>query len=453
MAGNCTGAAFAQFLIDQQPHYDREILRTIKPNDGWIGHVSTGSWEAGVGSTLYQDRLENTYPDVTQQWSSPSGGTNCVGTPCDPTENLIGYGATRRNYSVETQSWATQLFCYDQMLPISHAKETFSQIIGNILRPATNTIQSTFLKKRALLWADKKWVTNAAMDEFSYTWLTVGTSEAYLLTNKIPSSKLTPQMLQRRYQPLVARGYFGQNPYEGQKMLPLVELVTDMDTCWELDHMGGQSGTGGGSPTIASNWRFQQWDAASEFWRYGLSGQIGNYAARVDPEQLRFNYVGASGNATYPYKFQVVLPFRNVASSGAGGAAGIKAEANPYYFTAQYRLSFIWHKKAMQVLTQQNTTINSEMPFMRRDFGGKWQFVMDNLTCGTDGSGNPIAVDNSRRNKGKFIADFRLAIRPLYTEYAEAIFHKAEPLCVYEVGTCSTESYATQTYTSSNSSC
>ena len=451
---NCTGESFAQFLVDQQPHYDKLILETVRPVDGWIGHVATGPFEAGVGTSLYQDRLETTYPDTTQVWTSVSGGTNCVGTPCDPTENCIGYGATRRQYSLETQSWASALFCYDQLLPISHAKQHFRQIISKILRPATNIIMSNFLRRRAAFWADKKWVANGTMSDFIYTWQTVGTQELFLLTSQMPTSKLTPAMLQRQVQPLIAAGYFGENPYAGQDMLPLLELVTDMDTTWELDHMGGTQGIGGGIPSIASNWRFQQWDAASKYWRYGLTGQLGNYAVRVDPEQLRFNFVGASGNATYPFKFQVVLLFRNVASSGAGGAAGIKSEANPDWFLARYRWSFIWHKKAMEVLTQESPSINNEMPFMTRNFGGKWFFAMDNLTCGTDVNGNPIAVDNSRRNKGKFIADFQYYIRPLHTEFLESIFHKRESSCVPEIATCaSTPGYVTQNYESCNTSC
>jgi hypothetical protein len=448
----CSAQAFAQFLVNQQPHYDKLILRDITPRESWIGHVSTGTQMAGVGNILYQDRLHGAYPDTTQEWTVPNDAT-CVGSPCDPTENRIGYGASRRSYTPLKQSWASDLFCLDQMISISNARETFNQFVSGILKPATTTIMSGLFRKQALFWADKKWVANGNMADFDFVWQKVGTSETYMLTNQIPTSLLLPQMLQRQVQPLTARGYFGDNPYSGQDMLPLIELVTDMDTLWSLDHLGGITGVGG-TPSIVGNWRFQQWDAASKFWRYGLSGQIGNYAARVDPEQLRFNYAGPSGNATYPYKFQVVLPFRNVASSGAGGAPGIKLEPNPDWFAASYRMSFIWHKKAMEALTQEIPTINPEMPFMKRNLAGKWQFVMDNLTNGCDANGNPIAVDNARRNKGKFIADFWLWIRPLRTEFAQAIFHLGEPLCFTPVSPCViNSSYPAQNYSSANDLC
>jgi len=78
---------------------------------------------------------------------------------------------------------------------------------------------------------------------------------------------------------------------------------------------------------------------------------------------------------------------------------------------------------------------------------------MDNLTCGRDVNGNPIAVDNSRRNKGMFKADFRFWIRPLYTEYAVAILHLGEPMCFVPVAPCAPASYAAQDYTDSNDPC
>jgi hypothetical protein len=456
----CSGASFAQFLVQRQPQWDQEILVTKSPAGlGWLPHVSTGEWPAGTDTTHLQDRLETTYPDTTQGWATPDYAS-CVGQPCDPTENEIGYGASRREFSIETQSWASQLFCYDQIIPIALAKESIKQYVDKILRPATKIITDAFLRKRALYWADTKIVANPSAASFNYVWSTDGTNavsaggqEIFLLTDQMPTNLLTPQLLQRQVQPLISQGYLGENPWEGQDMLPLLELVTDLDTTWELDHLGGITGVGG-TPSIASNWRFQQWDAASKFWRYGLTGQVGNYAVRIDPEQLRFFYIGPSGNATYPYRFQVILPRKNIASSGAGGAAGIKSIPNPDYFTAPYRMSFIWHKKAMELQVQGNMSVNPEMPFLKRNFGGKWQFVMDNLTDGCDVNGNPIAVNNSRRNKGKFIGDFRLAAKPRYTEYAVAIFHMGQPMCLPNVVPCDVETtYAEQVYSSANTSC
>ena len=440
-SGEVSGCEFTSFLVHQTPIYDKLILEDIRPEDGWILHVDTGTFPAYNGTTHYLDRFNHVWPNVTKQWNTTQAG-NCLGTPCDKTEYCIGWGATRVSYYLEEQSWRTPLLCYDQNMHITHAKEHFRQIIGSILKPATSAVMSNFLRKRVADHAEKKWVASAGMTDFTFAWVTVGDEELYIDTDVPPSSKLTPQMLQRRVQPLMQKGYFGKQPFKD--MPPLIELVTDLETCWELDKLA----TSGGTPSVSGNWRFTQWDAANAYWKYSFSGQIGNYAVRVDPFALRFNYVGLTIAGLYRY--QVVLPYRNVPSSGAGTAAGLKDQENPDYQKAQYQFSYIWHRKALQCLVSDATPINPEMPFSARDFGGKWQFVMDNL--GSDCNG--VAIENKRRNKGMFIADFKLAIRPQYVEFAELIFHKREPACVIAVDVCNADpGYPTQTYESCNDAC
>jgi hypothetical protein len=150
------------------------------------------------------------------------------------------------------------------------------------------------------------------------------------------------------------------------------------------------------------------------------------------------------------FRFQVVLPYINQPSSGAGGAAGLKDDVNPSFQAALYCWSYIWHRKALQVLVSDATPVNPEMPYSSRNFGGRWQFVMDNL--GADVNGQPI--ENKRRNKGQFIADFKQAIRPQYTELSELIFHMREPACVVQIVPCSADpGYPAQTYTSDPVDC
>lgn len=432
------GCDFASFLVSQQPVYDKLILQDVRPEDSWILHMETGTFPSNTGTEHTLDRFNHVFPDTTKQWVRTQSG-NCLGTPCDKTEHCIGWGATRTTYYLEEQSWQTPLLCFDNDMHITHAKEHYRQIISDILKPATTAIMSSFMRKRALFHAGKKWVANAAMSDFTYTWTVSGDQEIYLDVSTPPTSKLTPQMLQRRVHPLMLRGYMGKQPFKD--MPPLIELVTGMETCWELDKQVANS-------TLADKWRFQDWDSANKYWRYGFSGQIGNYANRVDPMTMRFNYVGQLINGLY--RFQVVLPYRNVVSSGAGGEPGLKSEDNPDYQLAQYEMGFIWHKRSMQALVADATPINPEMPYSSRNFGGKWQFVMDNL--GADSNGT--SIENKRRNKGQFIADFKLAIRPQYTEFCEALFYKREPACVLEVGNCNTDpGYPTQAYDSCNPTC
>lgn len=441
------GCQFTQLLVDQQPVYDKMILEDIRPEDGWILHVDTGEFPAYSGVQHTLDRFNTVFPNITKTWTPTQAG-NCLGTPCDKTEHHITWGATRLTYFLEEQSWATPLLCYDQDMHVTHAKEHFRQIISDILKPATSAINSNFLRKRVAQFAGNQFVANSSFGQsasaLTYTWVVVGNEEIYIDCNLKPTSKLTPQMLQRRVQPLMQVGYFGRQPFKD--MPPLMELVTDLETCWELDRLGGQTGVGG-TPSIAGNWRFEQWDAANKYWRYGFSGQIGNYAVRVDPFNIRFNYIGIVGGKQ---RFQVVLPYKNIASSGAGGAAGLRDIVNPDYQNAQFAWSYNYHRKGMQCLVADATPVNPEMPFSSRNFGGRWQFVMDNL--GADSNGVPI--ENKRRNKGQFIADFKMAIRPMYTELVDLYFHMREPSCIIVIAPCNPDpGYPAQSYSSADTPC
>ena len=438
-----SGCQYTQFLVDQEPVYDKLILEDIRPEDGWILHVDVGTFEAYSGVQHTLDRFNHVWPNVTKVWNATVAG-NCLGTPCDKTEHYITWGSTRLVYFLEEQSWATPLLCFDQEMHVTHAREQFRQIISDILKPATSAIWSNYLRKRVAQYAGTQFVASAAMTPFTFNWVVVGDEEIYIDCTAKPSSKLTPQMLQRQVQPLMQVGYFGKQPFKD--MPPMIELVTDLETCWDLDHLGGQQGVGG-IPSIQGNWRFEQWDASTKYWKYGFSGSIGNFVVRVDPFQLRFNYVGVVGGN---YRFQVVLPYVNVPSSGAGGAAGLKDLVNPTYQTSIYAWSYIWHRKGMQVLVSDATPVNPEMPFSSRNFGGKWQFVMDNL--GADKNGQPI--ENKRRNKGQFIADFKQAVRPQHTELIELIFHQREPSCVIAVQPCEADpGYPQQSYESDPTEC
>lgn len=460
---NIASCDFIQALVDETPRFDELILADIRPTDSWLYNVSTGTTPMGTPVEITQDRFRSVWPNTTKQWTrTTANGVGCTGNPCDPSEHQIGWGADRITYFAEQQSWATPLMCYDQEMHITAAIEHIAQIITDILKPATMAISSNFLRKRALYWGRNKDVANRNFGVqgtdgvFTYTWTLGGPNgddEIYFDTSASPSRvfKLTPQMLQSRFNPLMLSGYSGKNPFK--ETSPFIELVTDMDTIWSLDHLGGQQGVGGSNnPNVLGNWRFTQFDDATKYWRYGYSGQIGNYMARMDPMGLRFNYVTdlGAGVGANRYRYQVVLPYRNNITTGAGGSAGLGSNPNPDYDMAHYRLSYIFHKRGMELLVPDARPINPEMPFGHRDFGGKWQFVTDNL--GADENG--VAINNKRRNKGQFIADFKYYIRPLYTEFIEPIFHVGELQCLPEISACSSDpGYPAQAYSSTLPGC
>lgn len=460
--GTIQACDLVQALCDQSPRFDELIMEDIRPTDGWIGNISTGTTPMGTPVEITQDRFRHVMANTTKAWTRvQANGPGCQGNPCDPTEHQIGWGADRLTYFAEQQTWATPLMCYDQDMHITHAEQHISQIVSDILRPATTDISSAFLRKRTLLWSKKKWAASSSMADFTFQWTSPitgalagpnGDEEQYFYTNIAPNSVylLMPQMLQSRFSPLMRRGYAGKNPFTATA--PYIELVTDMDTCWMLDKLGGAVGVGG-TPSISGNWRFTEWNAANEYWRYGFSGQIGNYLVRVDELGLRFNYVADLGASyTNRYQYQIVLPWRNGITSGAGGSPGLGSDANPDFDQAAFAMSYICHKKGMELLVPDSAPLNPEMPFVHRDFGGKWMFQMHDL--GADANGAPIK--NAWMNKGRFAAWFKYYIRPLHTEFMEAIFHKRQQNVIPNLdlqNTDYTRGYPVQEYNSALPGC
>ncbi len=446
--------SFPQFLVDQCPYYDEMIIYDIRPTDNtWIGHVATGTYPQGQGVERRLDRFRNVYPNTTKTWVRTTYA-GCVGTPCDKDEHCIGWGSERVTYFLEEQSWATPLLCYDQLIHISHAKEQLAQIISDILRPATSAIQSTFLRKRTFEHSQNKLIANRTMTPFTGVFVAVGNEEIFFDTSANPANvfKLVPQMLQRQFSPLMRMGYNGKNPFKDTA--PFVEVVTSMEQAWELDRLGGSTGWGPNAPALAANWRFTEFNAADNYWKYGFSGQIGNFLVRVDPFELRFNFVLDRGAGAAPnrYRYQIILPYRNEVTSGPGecGDPGLGSVTNPDYENAQYAFVFITHKMGITALMFDSSPVNPEMPFSSRNWAGRWQFVMHDL--GADRNGN--VIENKRGNKGQFIADWQQAIRPVYTEFLVTFFVKREPACVPELDTCNTfPGYPTQSYESCNDVC
>jgi len=445
-------------MVDQTPRFDELIMEDIRPTDGWLLNVSTGTTPMGTPVQITQDRFRSVFPNTTKTWKQVvANGPGCSGNSCDITENQIGWGADRLTYFAEQQTWGTPLICYDQDMHITHAEQHIAQIINEILRPATTAISSNYLRKRCLQWSKSKLQANSSLTPFTFQWTMGGPlldEEIYFDCSCNPNNifLLAPQMLQSQFSPLMRVGYAGKNPYK--ETAPYIELVSDMDTCWLLDKLGGAQGQGG-TPSVSGNWRFTEWSAANQYWRYGFSGQVGNFMVRVDEMGLRFNFVqdlGASANGGNGnrYRYQVILPYRNGVTSGAGGASGLGSDTNPDFDRAQFRLSFITHKQGMELLVPDARPLNPEMPYGHRDFGGKWRFAMHDL--GADSNG--VAIGNKWENKGQFISWFKYYVRPKHYEFMQSWFHKAEQQCIPNINTCHADpGYPAQEYNSALPTC
>jgi hypothetical protein len=429
---------FASFLVSQEPVYDKEVLKDIRPFDGMIGYYNTGSFDAYSGTTHRFDRFNSVFPNVTGAWENPTGAA-CTGQPCDPTENKIGWGWSRNEYSLEKQSWGSDILCFDQIMTKTKAKEHFRQIIDDVLRPATNWITTYYLQRKAAELSSSLLGGNAfacalGLPAINFSWVGAGyvtlrvTDNAAAPITAASLGRLTPEILQSR----VTRQYFLGAIQAGKEGYDSLQLHTDKDTFRYLQKT---------NPTLYDAWRFGVFaPAAKEFFKYGFMGFVGDFMVKVLQFPLRFNPTATAGNYT------LVLPYKNVAAT-----EGIKSVFNEDYDNAHYQISYINNPRALRVMPFRPEAVNPNMPFMVRDYGGRWKFATNDL--GADCSGKPI--DNSRGNKGKFIADFQLAVKPEHPEWLEAIFHKVDRGCVEIIPICEAdaESYAAQNYNSADPVC
>jgi len=422
--------AFASYLDTQTPYYDKEILKDIRPFDGMIGYYITGSFDAYTNTQHTYDRFNSVFPNVTTEWNSVEGGS-CVGQPCDPEENKIGMGYTRRTYSLEEQSWASPIMCFDQIMTKTKAKEHMRQWIDDVLRPATNWIMTYYLQRKAMELAGTKLAVAAGLPEVTFTWdaggyvyLNVAAASGGAATD--PTGLLTADILQSQ----VTKQYFLGAIAAGKEGYDKLELHTDKDTYRYI---------GKTAPTLYDAWRFAEFGpAAKEFYKYGFTGMVGDFMVKVLQFPLRFNRVSAG-------RYQVVLPYKNVAAT-----EGIRSEFNADYDKAQYQISYINNKRALRVMPFRPQAVDPRMPFKVRDYGGQWSFGTNDL--GADCNGKPI--DNVRGNKGKFYADFRLAVKPEHDEWLVALFHMVDRPCITIVAPCNTSNgYPAQSYDSENATC
>lgn len=427
MPDQITCQQFTDFLIRRTPHYDVDILRDVTPVRGWIGQVPTGSWGAFEGVSKIGHRIRRMFPSLSSCWT-PVIDSGCIGTPCDPVRKKVGFGFDQFTYSLEEIFYETDIFCFPLVMSADAAKEQFAALISG-LREATVWIWNHHYRMEAVRIAKRQVLAGVAMADANPVFSADCTE---MTTSGEPTSILTIQFLQRFVEPLILDGYMGENPLPAKMM---IELITDVITSNDLRE---------NNPALVNYLRLGQVADFADLYRYGITGSIGNFLIHPDPTPLR--YQQAEGSTTL---YQLVLPYENVPST-----EGIGADQNWAYVNARFQWSFLWHRGAMRSLVRRSEPINSQMPFGARDFGGRWKFVMDNMTCRDPETGELVPVDNVERTKGKFIANFSAGTKPEHTEWAVAIFHLRQISCLVDVTPCAPPvTYYEQDYSSANAPC
>lgn len=401
-----------------------DILRDVTPVRGWIGQVPTGDWGAFEGVSKIGHRIRRVFPDMSGCWTTVVE-SGCLGTPCDPVRKKVGFGFDQFEYNLEEIFYETDIFCFPLIMSADAAKEQFAALIAS-LREATVWIWNHRYRTEAVRIAKRKVLVGQGFRDANPVF-TADCTE--MTTDGEPTSVLTIQFLQRFVDILTLEGYFGENPLPAKMMF---EVITDAITSNYLREQ---------NPALGDFLRVNSVNDFAELFRYGIVGSIGNFLLHPDPEPLRYQKISTN-------RFGLVLPYEN-----GPAAQGIGADQNWAYVHGGYQWNFIWHRGVMRSLVRRSAPINSQMPFASRDYGGRWKFVMDNMTC-RDADGNLVPVDNVERTKGKFIANFSAGTKPEHPEWAVAMFSLRDISCVVDVAPCNTPpSYYTQDYSSANAPC
>ena len=398
---------YASYLVDQEPVYDQRIIEDVRPtNAEWLGYYSTSPFVAFDGVEHQFDRVHDVYPDTTKPWETVAKGA-CEGQPCDPPRHVIGWGWSRESYGLEKQDWRSPLLCFEEIMTLTKAQAHFAQII-RMMKTVTKTVTSAYIQRRTIELAEKKTCVSPGLPDLDFTWDPGGYT--FLNTDCDPTGRLTSDVLQN----YAMQAYLlGGSTADENGFSPL-QLRTDIDTLRYLTRV---------DPTLTDAWRIQTFGSANqEYYKYGFNAKVGDYMAKALLFPMRFNKI-ANG------RYQQVLPFRNVAAG-----EGLQSEPNPDFGRAQYQFSVRVNPMALEVMPFQASAVHPDMPFLIRDYAGKWRFVMDNL--GADELGRPI--DNIDRNKGMFVATWKLAIKPVHPEFTQAFFHMVDTPCVTIVQVCNT---------------
>lgn len=415
---------YASFLVSQLPYYDKAILKDIRPTDtDFMGYYQTSPFAAYTDVTHTFDRFRHVYPDTARPWEDRTS-TSCAGAPCDPPANVIGWGWTRDTYTLQRHGLETDLICFDEVMQLTRAKEHFNQIITDVLRPSTIATMDAWFQRQTAELSQYKVCVSSGLPAFTFSWDPNG--YYFLNTDQDPTGRLTTPILQNQ----VWLQYAVGGATRGADGFSNLHLRTDIDTLRYMEREDSD---------IQPAWRFMNFtNASKEFYKYGFKGQVGDFMVRALLKPLKFNKVAAG-------RYQQVLPYTNSAAT-----QGLGSDPNTDYIRAKYAFSFVTNPGGLEIKPFVPEAVNPEMPFLVRDYGGKWRFAIDNL--GADAAGAPIA--NYRRNKGKFYADFQFAAKPAHPEWLMTFFHKCDTPCVTIVDICNPDpGYPAQDYDMANTPC
>lgn len=352
MADSCSN--FLTNLAAQTPVYDQRFLEDWKPLDSpIIGRHETDVWKTGTGDIHTSDQILIGQPNLTNPWQQLSA-MGCADT-CDVPSIFVGFGTQRRTYFLEAIDLKSQGFCKTQLQLQTRPKEQFAQIMKG-LKKLPEMYSTDFMRVHAVDLASSVQICGKSFN----TWTPnrgVNTSGQLTTINigasNYPTSALTWPYLRYLTMQLRLQGYYEAGSGLGQDMF---NLITDSTAWFNLTN---------GNPDMKEMMALGNPAQASPLYKIGegVDKPFGNLAPTLDNQSIRFQDLGSG-------VLQRVYPYYNY-----NPTTGVGRKINPAWLQARYQISFLWHPKAIRILTPEFAAINPLVPSINSAFYGQWNYI------------------------------------------------------------------------------
>lgn len=397
-------------LAAQTPVYEDYFLQDYKPLDAaFVGRHLTETWKLGTGDTHIVDQVTIGQPDMQNEWQTISA-TECNNpSPCNPPAVLVSFGTKRSQYNMKQLRLNSQLFCLTQLRYNTKPSEQIAQIMKG-LKQIPMMYNDDFLQVEAF---KNQTAVQIATSSGTATFTPDITGPVTNITGQLttvdlggsgnlPTSQLTFPYLDYLGQQLTMNGYT-----QAGSGLPalMFNLMTDL-TAWKNLTNGNES--------MKNMMALTDYKQASPLYKLGEGVQVpfGNFAPTMIQTPIRFQHMGNG-------VLNRVQPYLNTA-----GTTGTQRIINPAWLNARYQLSWIWHPKAVKLLTPDFKRINDKVPTVNSAMYGQWQFINNQGVLPYEQpDGTQCSINNPDQTWFYWRVALELGFQYLYPEMIMPILH------------------------------
>jgi hypothetical protein len=399
-------------LAAQTPYYDNYFLTDYKPQDAsFAGRHVTEVWKMGTSDRHTYDQITIGQPNLQNEWQTINA-TECADpSPCNPPADFVAFGTVRREYGMKQKRLNSQLFCLTQLRYNTKPSEQIAMIMKG-LKKIPLMYADDFLQVEA--FKNQTTVQIASSDFKTFTPDITGpvTNITGQLTTidlggvgNLPQSQLTWSYLNYLGMQLNLQGYT-----EAGSGLPtnMYNLMTDLTVWFKLTN---------GSDSLKNMMALQDWRGSSPLYKIGEGIQVpyGSFAPTMIKTPIRFQH---TSNGI----LNRVQPYINVP-----GTTGVQRQFNPAWLNARYQLSWIWHPKAVKLLTPDFRRANDMVPTVNTAMFGKWVFINnEGVLPYEQPDGTQCQINNPDRTYFYWRSALELGFQYLYPEMVMPILHQID---------------------------